>query len=276
MKTEYIVTASDGEKIAVTAYGETPRSDTRCIVYVHGFKGFKDWGFVPYIGDYLSGKGFLVLTFNFSHNGIGDNPTEFTEMKKFAQNTFSREIRELCEVIDAVYGGVFGPVKNPPIGILGHSRGGGIALLTNACRRNVAATAVWSSVKTLNRYSDDQKRKWRADSYLEVVNARTGQVMNLNVSLLDDLEMHHDELLNVEKAVRNMQRPLLVVHGENDESVPADEGKQIHQWCGSSDKYLMLVPETGHTFDAVHPFTGSNAKLDSVLEKTAWFFEKHL
>ncbi len=276
MTTEYIFTASDGEELAVTAYGETPGEETRCIIYAHGFKGFKDWGFVPHIGEYLSGKGFLVLTFNFSHNGIGDNLTEFTKLKKFAQNTFSREVRELCELIDAVSGGVFGPVKNPPIGLLGHSRGGGVALLTTACRRNVAATTVWSSVKTFDRYSDDQKRQWREDGYLEVLNARTGQVMHLNVSLLDDFEMHQDELLNVEQAVRSKYGPLLVVHGENDEGVPVDEGKQIHRWSGLPEEYLMLVPETGHTFDAAHPFNSSNPKLEEVLKKTAWFFKKHL
>jgi len=43
-------------------------------VYVHGFKGFKDWGFVPYIGETFASKGFAFLTFNFSHNGIESNP----------------------------------------------------------------------------------------------------------------------------------------------------------------------------------------------------------
>lgn len=276
MKTEYTFTASDGENIAVTAFGSKPNHDTRCVIYVHGFKGFKDWGFVPYIGEYLSEKGFCTLTFNFSHNGIGDNPTEFSEMEKFARNTLSREVRELSEITDAVRGGFFGPVKNPNVGLLGHSRGGGITLLSAARKRDVTAAAVWSSVSTFDRYSEEIQKKWREDGYIEVVNARTGQVMHLNVSLLDDFEIYRNDLLNVEKAVTNLHCPLLVVHGEEDESVPVAESKQIHKWSRASDEQVLLVPGTGHTFGAKHPFEGSNEKLDIALEKTAAFFEKFL
>ncbi len=98
MKKDYEYICSDGEILRVTSYGE---NNSRCIVYVHGFKGFKDWGFVPYIGQFLVVIGFFVLTFNFSYNGIGENATEFTELEKFAKNTFSREQRELSELIDA-------------------------------------------------------------------------------------------------------------------------------------------------------------------------------
>jgi dienelactone hydrolase len=276
MKSDFIFTASDGEDIAVTAYGERPNNETRCIIYAHGFKGFKDWGFVPYIGEYLSEQGFYVLTFNFSHNGIGSNPTEFTEFDKFARNTLSREVRELSEMIDAVQGGVFGPVKNPKIGILGHSRGGGVTLLTTAQRHDVGAITVWSSVASFDRYDDELKNSWRLEGCLEVVNQRTGQVMRMNVSMLDDLEIHRDDLLNIERAVKKLHCPLLIVHGEEDESVPVLEGKQIHEWAGTTDCCLMPVGGTGHTFDAVHPFTGSNEKLDSVLSKTARFFDKSL
>jgi hypothetical protein len=56
-----------------------------CIIFVHGFKGFKDWGFGPYLAKYLSTKGFFVITFNFSHNGVSIPMDEFTELDKFAQ-----------------------------------------------------------------------------------------------------------------------------------------------------------------------------------------------
>lgn len=276
MKNDFIFTASDGENIAVTAYGERPNKDTRCIIYAHGFKGFKDWGFVPYIGEFLSERGFYVLTFNFSHNGIGGNPTEFTEFDKFARNTLSREVRELSEMINAVQGGFFGPVKDPRVGILGHSRGGGVSLLTTAQRHDVGAVAVWSSVATFDRYDDELKDSWRREGYLEVVNQRTGQVMHMNVSMLEDLEIHRDDLLNIEKAVKKLHCPILIVHGEEDESVPALEGQKIHEWAGSDKSCLMAVGGAGHTFDAVHPFVGSNEKLDGVLSKTARFFDNNL
>jgi pimeloyl-ACP methyl ester carboxylesterase len=275
MKNDYIFQASDGEQLTATAFGGRPGKDARCIIYVHGFKGFKDWGFVPYLGEYLSGKGFFVVTFNFSHNGIGAQPTEFTELDKFARNTFSREIRELGEMVGALRGGVFGPISKPRVGLLGHSRGGGIALLTAAQRTDIDATALWSSVSTFDRYNEALTRKWRDEGYIEIVNQRTGQVMRLDISLLDDLENNRDDLLNIGKAAGSLRGPLLIVHGEKDESVPAVEADELYHWAGDKSE-ILLVPGTGHTFDAKHPFEGSNDKLDLVLNKTAEFFDKNL
>lgn len=276
MKQDFIFTASDGEQLAVTAYGTHPPRSSRCIIYVHGFKGFKDWGFVPYLGTCLADRGLFVLTFNFSHNGIGADPLEFTELDKFARNTLSREVRELSEIIDAYRNGVFGPVENPKVALLGHSRGGGIALLTAVRKPEIEAAVVWSSVASFDRYSDRAKREWRENGSIEVINQRTGQIMRLNLSLLEDLEKHADDLLNIEKAVRNLNRPLLVIHGEADESVPSDEAAQIHAWADPNRTRLVIVPGTGHTFDARHPFDRGNEKLDLVLETTARFFDEHL
>ncbi len=276
MKQDHTFTASDGEKIAVTTYGEPSRDDLCCIIYVHGFKGFKDWGFVPYIGEFLSRQDFFVVTFNFSHNGIGNIPTEFTELDKFARNTFTREIRELSEIIGACRDGAFGPIGRIPIGLLGHSRGGGISLLTAARTPAVVAAAVWSSTATFDRYSEESLEKWRQDGYLEVINQRTGQIMKLDVGLLDDLERNRDDLLNIESAVRQFDRPLLVVHGEHDESVPVEEGHRVYSWADKRHALLVTISGTGHTFDAKHPFEGSNPSLDTALTKTADFFDGHL
>ncbi|MCP4567591.1 MAG: prolyl oligopeptidase family serine peptidase [FCB group bacterium] len=275
MKKDFEYTCSDGELLRVTAYGENRKENARCIVYVHGFKGFKDWGFVPYIGEFLAAKGFFALTFNFSHNGIGDNLTEFTEDKKFAQNTFSREQRELSELIDAYRNGFFGPVNNPTVGLLGHSRGGGITLATTAQKKAIKAAVVWSSVARWNRYSHEAVENWRRKGHLSVINQRTGQVMRLNATLLEDMELN-DDRLNIEKAVKNLRPPLLVIHGQDDEGVPVAEAQEIFSWANPDKSELLIVPDTGHTFGAKHPFEGSNDKLDLVLTKSAEFFDSNL
>jgi len=270
MKNDFTITASDGARIAVTTFGAPA---PRCIIYVHGFKGFKDWGFVPYIGEYLSGEGYFVVTFNFSHNGIGDNPVEFTELDAFAANTFSREVRELGEIISACRDGRFGETGNASIGLLGHSRGGAIALLTASTNENVRAVATWSSVSHLDRYSDAVKARWRKQGYIEVENKRTGQIMRLNSTLLDDVETNADKL-NIEKAVATLGKPLLIIHGEDDEGVPVDEANEIYGWSDQTRTRCICIPYTGHTFGAKHPFDGSNVRFGFVLEDTAKFFER--
>ncbi|MCK5087881.1 MAG: alpha/beta hydrolase, partial [Melioribacteraceae bacterium] len=72
MSENYSYKTSEDDVIAITTHGNDNLSSRNCLIYIHGFKGFKDWGFVPYIGEYFANKGFFVITFNFSHNGIGE------------------------------------------------------------------------------------------------------------------------------------------------------------------------------------------------------------
>lgn len=277
MVKNYTFTASDGENLQTTIYLNENIKTNRTIVFVHGFKGFKDWGFGPYIGDYFSRQGFSVVTFNFSHNGIGENSFEFTELEKFAKNTFSREVRELDEIIDAVEKGYFEEIeKGSKLGICGHSRGGAVNLLSSARNKDVKAVSLWASISRLDRYSERQKEEWRKKGSFDVMNMRTQQVMKLNISLLDDIERNKEDLLNIEKAVKNLDRPLLIAHGDQDLAVKIEEAEELYSWADKRKTEFFKLYGTGHTFDVVHPFAGSTPKFEKLLEKTLNFFTNNL
>lgn len=276
MSNDFILNVQNNSILRVTAYGIENIESAPCLIFVHGFKGFKDWGFVPYIGDYYSNRGYFVLTFNFSHNGIGENLTEFTEIDKFAENTFSLEVAELNEIISAYDFGFFGNSSNKGIGLLGHSRGGAVALLVGSNNKEIKAVSVWSSVSNFDRYSDRQKKEWQQKGFIEVLNSRTKQKMRLNLSLLEDIEQNKNGSLSIENAINNLNKPLLITHGENDIAVPVEEAKILYKWADKKNTQLFLVSKTGHTFDIKHPFEGSNSKFDRVLEKTLNFFNSNL
>ena len=80
MSEDFILTTTQNNKLRISAFGIERINSAPCIILVHGFKGFKDWGSFPYAAKYFAKEGYFVLTFNFSHNGIGDNLTEFTEL----------------------------------------------------------------------------------------------------------------------------------------------------------------------------------------------------
>lgn len=275
MVKNYAFLASDGEKIRVAFRNENEESK-RLLIFVHGFKGFKDWGFGPYLSENLSEKGFSVLTFNFSHNGIGDELTEFTELDKFAENTFSREVRELDELVSAVRNGFFNVARDVKIGLIGHSRGGAIAILASSKRMDVNAIATWSAILKLDRYSKRQKDEWRKKGFFEVLNTRTNQMMRLNVGLLDDIEKNSTGFLNIENAVKTLKRPLLIAHGDQDLAVPISEAEQLYEWSDKSKTEFFKLFGTGHTFDIVHPFNGTTEKFEKLLDKTAKFFNQYL
>jgi len=276
MNKDFVLETRRNDKIRISTYGFENLTSASCLVFVHGFKGFKDWGFGPYTGKYFSDRGYFVITFNFSHNGIGENETEFTELDKFAENTFSLEIEELNQVIDAYKNGFFGKTPDLKTGILGHSRGGAISLLTSVNNSVISAVAVWSSVSDLNRYSKRQKEEWRKKGVFEVLNTRTKQVMRLNVTLLDDIEKNNNGSLNIENAVKKLNKPLLIIHSEQDLAAPIEEGEKILSWADKTKTEFHKIQASGHTFNVKHPFEGSNPKFDFVLNKTSEFFNKHL
>ena len=276
MNKDFVLNTKKNEKIRIRCYGYENIESAPCIICVHGFKGFKDWGFWPYTGKFFAENGFFVLTFNFSHNGIGDNLTEFTELQKFADNTISLELDELDEITDAYLNNYFGNVKNLRLGILGHSRGGGEVILFASRKKQINAVVTWAAVANFNRYSKRQEKEWRKQGFFEVLNSRTKQLMRLNVSLLEDIQKNEQNLLNIEIAVNHLDKPLLLVHGEQDLTVQIKEAEKIYQNSNKEITELYRIPSTGHTFDITHPFAGSNPKFDSVLEKTLDFFNKHL
>jgi dipeptidyl aminopeptidase/acylaminoacyl peptidase len=275
MSKEIILTTHRKDKINISAYGNENIHKAPCLIFVHGFKGFKDWGFGPYLAKYFASKGYFVLTFNFSHNGIGNKPLEFTELNKFAENTFSLEIEELSEVVSSYLNGLFGSsIKK--IGLLGHSRGGAISLLTAGKFAEIKAVAVWASVSNLDRYSKRQKENWRKNGVFKVLNRRTKQTMTINLNLLEDLEKNKDGSLNIKKAVENLNKPLFIAHGEEDLAVKIKEGEQIYDWANKELTEFHRISSTGHTFGIKHPFEGSNPKFENLLMLTEEFYNYNL
>jgi dipeptidyl aminopeptidase/acylaminoacyl peptidase len=99
--------------------------------------------------------------------------------------------------------------------------------------------------------------------------------MPLNLTLLEDIDNNSDAL-SIKNAARNLSKPLLIVHGENDLAVPFQEAEQLFNWSDIENTELVKIDKAGHTFDIKHPFEGSNPKFETVLSKTENFFKTNL
>jgi len=251
--------------------GETPLS---AVVMAHGFKGFKDWGFFPHLCECLARDGHAVVSFNFSLNGIGDDPTEFNELERFAQNTFTRDVDEILIVLDEVRNGGILSVPPTRLGLFGHSRGGGEAVVAARDDGCLDALVTWAGLATFDRWSEDLRREWRAEGRIHVLNARTGQQMPLDVTLLEDFESNQDRL-DIEAAAATLQDvPWLIVHGEEDAAVPISDADRL---AAANPKVLMeRIPSAGHAFEALHPFQGATAELDRAIGTTSQHLRRHL
>ena len=276
MNKDYILETNDNEKIRITTYGEENKESKNCIFFVHGFKGFKDWGFGPYLADFFAENGYFVITFNFSLDGVGENPLEFTELEKFAANSYSREVEEISFLVDAYENGFFGEMNSEnKLYLLGHSRGGADSIIAGSLLKQIDGVATWSAVGKLDRYSDRQKAEWKEKGFLEFENSRTKQVMRLNYSFLEDIKKNEDGSLSIKRSIENLNKPLFLAHGEQDLTIPVSEAKMIYEWADKSRTELFIVENAGHTFNIKHPFEGSNEKFDNLLKQTLNFFNQN-
>lgn len=248
----------------------TPVPDS-AVVVVHGFKGFKDWGFFPFLCEKLAEAGHIVVSFDFSHNGVVAG--EFRDLESFAQNTITREVEELNHVLGCVSNGSVTGGPLPRLGLLGHSRGGADAVLTAAKNPLVMALVTWGAVDHLDRWTNETVQAWRRDGVIHVVNQRTGQELPLSIELMEDL-LSNRERLDPLRAAASIKVPWLVIHGKDDKTISFLEGERLAK--ASPGASLKVLDGTGHTFGAVHPFQGTTPALDRAIEFSVRHFGAHL
>lgn len=246
------------------------------VLFVHGFKGFKNWGGFPYMLNRLSSSGYAAACFNFSHNGVTiDKPEEFTRLDLFALNTFSRELNEIGIIIDHFYENEKKyNIDKEKIILIGHSRGGGISIIAAAKDKRVKCLVTLASVSQFDRYSDKLKHEWKEKGYIEVENSRTKQIMRLNATLLKDIETNI-ETLNILSAASKLTIPALFIHGKEDLAVRFKESEEIYEKSNKNISELILIENTGHTFGVTHPFGGTTPAFERVIEKIKSFLESH-
>ncbi|MGH7512463.1 MAG: alpha/beta hydrolase [Gemmatimonadales bacterium] len=242
------------------------------VVVVHGFKGFKDWGLWPTLAERLARAGLSAVTLNLSGSGVDDSG-EFVYPERFGHNTFSAELQDLRRVTDALAGGELGVAPPSAVGLLGHSRGGGVAVLHTANDARIKALATWAAISTVERWPMSQRAAWRSAGVNEVKNVRTGQVLPLYPDVLDDIE-RNAAALDIEAAAGRVAVPWLIVHGTEDEAVALAEGERLA--AAATGARFLAVEGAGHTFGAVHPWRGATPALERVEDTTLAFFAETL
>ncbi|HVT59110.1 MAG TPA: alpha/beta hydrolase [Thermoanaerobaculia bacterium] len=251
------------------------------VIICHGFKGFMEWGFFPSLATLLCERGFVAVRFNFRGAGMLPGDELVSDARAFRDDTHSGELADLLAVLAAAAGEgrSIAPdhIDRGKLGLFGHSRGGAAAVLAAAhpsWRDRLCALVTWAAISRVDRYTPEQKRAWRKDGELPVVNARTGQRLAMGVGLLDDLEACAAEL-DVLAAAGRHHLPWLIVHGTDDESVPAAEGAELARQAASQHE-LLLIPGASHTFGSRHPFAGPTPHLIQALNATQTWFRRHL
>jgi uncharacterized protein len=272
--TKHTVPGTLGE-ILIDVRGGGRGSPRPAVVVVPGFKGFKDWGMFPPFAERLARAGLSAVSVNLSGSGVDDGG-ECTLVERFGHNTYSAELDDLLRVVDSLAGGALGVAPPSSIGLVGHSRGGGIGVLAAAEDRRISALVTWAAISSVERWSPAEQRAWRETGVQEIVNVRTGQRLPLYLDILDDIERHAQGRLDILAAAARVPTPWLILHGTADESVSPLEGEALHAAARRSDARHVPVGGAGHTFGTVHPWQGETPHFRLVADETLGFLAAHL
>jgi pimeloyl-ACP methyl ester carboxylesterase len=252
------------EGLAIHGELTLPHHPRALVIVVHGFKGFMDWGFFPWVAENLCGHELAVCRFNMSRCGVGGRGDQFDRLDLFQDDTYSAQVADLRTVAD------YCRSQFPSLStfLLGHSRGGGVALLGAHEISELCGVITWNAISRVDRWDEATQRQWRRDGFMDVVNARTKQIMRMSPRMLDDVEANAGRL-DIGAAVERLQVPLFVVHGGRDESVPVAEADVIASRAADVSK--MIIASATHTFNAIHPLVTVPPELSLAAEVAAHF-----
>jgi pimeloyl-ACP methyl ester carboxylesterase len=242
------------------------------VLVLHGFKGFMDWGFFPLFARGLAETGFLAVVFNTAGSGVGEDLVDFSDLASFERDTFSRQLEEVERVRQFVLEGRMGPVREDALGMVGHSRGAGVALL-HAAAHPLQALVTWAAIDTVERFGEDAVERWRRDGHLDIPNLRTGQIMRMGRAMLEDVEANR-EAFDIVAAAQRVTAPTLLIHGTDDEAVAPSSLERLG--AAVPDARTLLLEGAGHTFGAAHPLTEVGPDLERVLAATVGHLLEHL
>jgi len=225
-----------------------------CALIAHGFKGYKDFRMLPPIARELCKAGFVAHAFNFSHSGMTANDETFERPDLFELDTWNKQIFDIRCLIDAISSGRLAGAGLPYV-LVGHSRGGVTAILFAG--RNVESSlpqpAGIVTAGTPDRacgMPDNRKDELRAAGWLQSPSARTGQTLRIGLNWLTEQEADltgHDLLANAAK----LTCPLLVIHGEHDETVDVECSTTIA--AAAKNARVVRIENGNHVFDAPNP-----------------------
>ena len=83
--------------------------------------------------------------------------------------------------------------------------------------------------------------------------------------------MAHEQRLTIRRAVAELDKPCLFIHGEKDTTVGIAEAKNLERWNAHAE--LFIIKEGDHVFGASHPWDQPilPAPLKKVVRKTVEF-----
>ncbi len=204
------------------------------VILVHGFTGDRsEEGRFDYFARLFNQSGYNVLRFDFSGSGESDD-----EMI-----TIENEMDDFFSVLEYVKSGNY-----QKIGVLGHSLGGLIAIkcYTKDIKTMVLTAPVTHAVHYdwRRKYTPMQVKELDEKGYLTIYKEK-----GVRRKLVVDKQIFYDrEKINQAELLQHISCPVLIIHGNKDESVPHTDSIAAMNFLPQKSK-LEIVEGAVHNYN---------------------------
>src|SRR5690554_4420115 len=234
IKKNLILKDANKKPILYDLYYKESKEPIPIVIFCHGYKGFKDWGAWHLVAEAFAEAGFCFLKFNFSHNGgTVEQPIDFPDLDAFAENNFSLELDDLDRLLNNLESGNENLNQQiSTIALIGHSRGGGTVLIKAEEDSRIKKVVTWAGVCDFKaRFQENTSgfEQWKKSGVTYIENTRTKQQLPHNFQFYEDFKAN-ELRFNISRAVKNINVPQLIIHGDEDPTVSAKEAMAIHSW----------------------------------------------
>ncbi|MFK7760414.1 MAG: alpha/beta hydrolase [Phycisphaerales bacterium] len=244
---------------------------TACVALVHGFKGYKDYGFIPVLGKALAASGIITHRFNVSCSGMTNETETFKRPDLFAQDTWNRQISDMTKVLDAIDDGTL-LGQDLPRFLAGHSRGGATAIMTAGRSPQPVLNGVITinSVAACCTMAADARSKLLEDGFMISPSGRTGQELTINATWLKE-QLDAPDMHDVLAIASTIECPLLILHGDADDAVPFSAAEDLSR---ASNCPVSIIKNADHVLNTPNPapqMDQNSAQLDEVIKQIQSF-----
>ena len=179
-------------------------------LFAHCFTCSKNLKAISYISRSLVAEGIAILRFDFT--GLGESEGDFSD------TNFSSNKDDLISAAEFL-----GKEYEPPKILIGHSLGGAAVLLAAEGIPSTKAVAVINAPSEpthLIIHLESKREEIEEKGEAEISIA--GRTFKIKKQLLEDLEQNH-----MEGKIRNLRKPLLILHSPTDNVVGIDNATRI-------------------------------------------------
>jgi pimeloyl-ACP methyl ester carboxylesterase len=225
------------ERLSGVIETDHPKKKQPVVIFLNGFLDTAETPAKRKVAALLRKDGFVTVLFDYTY-GFGQGSGNI------ANFTLTNQVADTEKVVDYVRRR--GYIDQNRIILLGHCFGGMAAILYSAFDAHSAAVIAISTPydfedTRVTRMDERERSRIKLKRYFHLFSDNLNQEVRIDYAFLED-----GSRKDMARAVRNLKKPTLIVHGRRDASIPTNNAQEIFDRL-PGPKELQIIEGMEHT-----------------------------